>query len=141
RLPDGRMNLLVTGASRFRLVEEVGGKPYRQARVEYLTESDDQVSDLMRHQLVAAFRRYAHRLKEAGSVELQLPDLPIEPELLAYLVAATIDAGVEVRQQLLEAPTVRQRMALELATLRREDDLLRRRVLPVELTPAAFSRN
>src|SRR5258708_5388187 len=30
RLPDGRMNLLVTGASRFRLVEEVGGKPYRQ---------------------------------------------------------------------------------------------------------------
>src|SRR5207245_3546870 len=106
--------------------------PYRQARVEYLKESDDQVSELMRHQLTAAFRRYAERLKQVGTLELQLPDLPMEPELLAYLVAATIETGVEVRQQLLEAPTVRQRMALELATLRREDDLLRRQVLPAE---------
>src|ERR1700716_550777 len=31
RLPDGRMNLLITGASRFRVVRPVGGKAYAQA--------------------------------------------------------------------------------------------------------------
>src|SRR5579859_6841485 len=35
RLSDGRINLLITGASRFRVVRHVDGKAYAQAEVEY----------------------------------------------------------------------------------------------------------
>src|ERR1700730_14638753 len=45
RLPDGRMNLFITGASRFRVVRPVSCKAYARAEVEYLQEESDGVSD------------------------------------------------------------------------------------------------
>ena len=45
-LPDGRSNIILRGIERFRIVIEVGGRPYRRAQVASLPEADsDQIRD------------------------------------------------------------------------------------------------
>jgi Lon protease-like protein len=141
RLSDGRMNLLVTGASRFRVESVVRGKPYLQARVNYLPEEDENVPDVLRRNLLVAFDAYVKTLQQATRGQATLPDLPEDPEVLAYLIAAAMEGSLDARQQLLEAPGARERMDMELATLRREADLVRRQVMPAEVALGAFSPN
>ena len=45
-LPDGRSNIILRGIERFRIVVEVGDRPYRRAQVASLPEADsDQIRD------------------------------------------------------------------------------------------------
>ena len=45
-LPDGRSNIILRGIERFRIVVEVGGRPYRRAQVASLPEANsDQIRD------------------------------------------------------------------------------------------------
>ncbi|MGB2939498.1 MAG: LON peptidase substrate-binding domain-containing protein [Candidatus Dormiibacterota bacterium] len=141
RLDDGRMNLLVTGASRFRITRQVEGKPYAQAEIEYLPEGDAEVSPAQRRVLLRAFDRYLHSLSRVAEGDESPPELPDEDEALAYLVAATLETSLDARQQLLEADSPAERMQMELKILRREEDLLRRQVLPATVVPGSFSEN
>jgi Lon protease-like protein len=141
RLSDGRMNLLVTGASRFRILRLVEGRPYVRAEVEYLEEEDGTVNPRVEARLRRAFGRYVERLQRASRARGGPPQLPDEPEALSYLVAATLDDNLESSQMLLEADSAAQRMAMELATLRREADLLRRQVVVADVELGAFSSN
>jgi Lon protease-like protein len=141
RLSDGRMNLLVTGASRFRILRLVEGRPYVRAEVEYLEEEDGTVNPRVEARLRRAFGRYVERLQRASRARGGPPQLPEEPEALSYLVAATLDDNLESSQMLLEADSAAQRMAMELATLRREADLLRRQVVVADVELGAFSSN
>ncbi|MHB8510057.1 MAG: LON peptidase substrate-binding domain-containing protein [Candidatus Dormibacteria bacterium] len=141
KLPDGRMNLLITGATRFRLLGPVPGRVYARANVEYLSEDADGVSNRLRTGLVEAFGRYVRGLQKVSGNSAMVPALPEDPEVLSYLVAATIEGSVETRQQLLEAGSARERMRMELAILRREADLLRRHVVPIQNAPGSFSAN
>jgi Lon protease-like protein len=141
RLDDGRMNLLISGASRFRVLGRVAGKPYAQAEVEYLSEGDDSVPGKIQHDLVTRFQRYVKSLELIAPGANALTTIPTEPEILGYLVAATLETALETRQQLLEATDVRDRMERELAILRFENDLLKRRVVPHDGMTTAFSSN
>ena len=141
RLDDGRMNLLITGATRFRIVRRLEGKPYAQAEIEYLAEGDVEARDSQRKVLLRAFDRYLRSLSRVASGEAAPPELPEEDEVLAYLVAATMETSLEARQQLLEATGPAQRMEMELRILRREEDLLKRQVLPATVVPGSFSAN
>jgi hypothetical protein len=42
QLPDGKYNILLSGLHRFRILQEVEGKPYRQAHAEVLEEINNQ---------------------------------------------------------------------------------------------------
>src|SRR4030088_682066 len=66
RLPDGRMNLLITGASRFRVVRPVGGKAYAQAEVEYLQEESEGVTGRPLGSLRSAFDGYLGSLRRGA---------------------------------------------------------------------------
>lgn len=140
-LSDGRINLLVTGASRFRVGPRLDGKPYARAEVDYLAEEDGAATPQLTRRVKAAFRGYLRSLSRVSSGQAELPELPSEPEILSYLVAATMEIGLDARQQVLEAPDAATRMRLELGVLRREQDLLSRLVLPTSVVPGAFSRN
>ena len=135
RLPDGRMNLLITGASRFRVGRRVDGKPYARAE-----ESENVPDDLVRS-LQATFESYVRALRQVARGFTYLPDPPSDPEALSYLVATTLETSVDARQQLLEAANARERIELELKVLRREEDLVRRSVLPSAALPSSFSLN
>jgi Lon protease-like protein len=141
RLPDGRMNLLITGASRFRVVRSIPGKAYAQAEVEYLLEDSESVPGRLLALLRQAFEGYLRSLRRVAHGVSEVPDLPEEPEALAYLVAATLETSVEARQELLEAPDAADRIRQEIRILRREEDLLKRQVLPRAVLPSSFSLN
>jgi hypothetical protein len=64
-------------------------------------------------------------LTERGGAQITIPDLPDEPVLLSYLVAAAIVVDVPVKQQLLEEPDAHRRLLAERRLLAREVQLLR----------------
>src|ERR1700738_159982 len=141
RLADGRMNLLITGASRFRVLRPVLGKVYARAEVEYLQEESEGVPGRLLLSLRSAFEGYLGSLRRVAHGYSDVPDLPVEPEALAYLVAATLETSVDARQELLEAPDAADRIRQEIRILRREEDLLNRQVLPSAVVPSSFSLN
>lgn len=141
RLSDGRMNLLITGASRFRVIRPVLGKAYARAEVEYLQEDSDQVPGRLLGSLRTAFEDYLRGLRRVAPGVSEVPDLPEEPEALAYLVAATLETSLDARQELLEAADAADRIRQEIRILRREEDLLRRQVLPTAVVSSSFSLN
>ncbi len=76
--------------------------------------------------VLRAFRSYQKRL--AGARELTLTsnaDLPDEPSVVSYLVAAATVLDVPTRQRLLQAPDAAARLRDELALLRRETAVIR----------------
>ena len=141
RLPDGRINLLITGASRFRVGRRVDGKAYARAEVEYLEEESEGVPDHLVASLQTTFKSYLRTLRQVTRGYTDLPDLPSEPDALSYLVATTVETSIDARQQLLESAGSRDRIELELKILRREEDLLTRKVLPSAVLPNSFSLN
>jgi Lon protease-like protein len=119
-LPDGRMNVVVEGRDRFRIVEETTGRSYRTAEVEPVEDEDDPVDDA---DAEAALERFRSLVTLTGSsVEEPEPDTP----LLAFELAARVDFGDELKQELLELRSPRERME-------RLAELLARAVEAIEL--------
>jgi hypothetical protein len=67
---------------------------------------------------------YADYIATVGDSDRQL-ELPEDPGLLSYLVAATMVIGLPERQELLESATTAQRLAREHDLLNRELGLMR----------------
>ncbi|MFN2463485.1 MAG: LON peptidase substrate-binding domain-containing protein [Candidatus Dormibacteria bacterium] len=141
KLDDGRINLVVTGASRFRVLREVPGKPYLQADVDYLSEEASSADGPLSRRVKRAFENYLAGLRELAPNLTAVPEIPAEDEVLGYMVAATLETPLAARQRLLEAASRAERMEMELQILRFEADLVSRRVLPSVAPAGAFSRN
>ncbi len=72
-----------------------------------------------------AFRSYLDLIGNAAAPEITVPDLPDEPVLLSYLVAAAVVVDLPVKQRLLEEPDAHRRLVAERALLAREMQMLR----------------
>src|SRR5271166_6571236 len=109
RHADGRYELLTVGARRFRLAALGDQDPYFRADVEFLPDGpgDEAESALAVPAVQHAFRGYLELLSERGGVQVSRPDLPAEPVLLSYLVAAAVVVDLPVKQALLEQPDAR----------------------------------
>ena len=102
RFPDGRFNVVVAGTTRFRVVEETGGRSFITARVRDLDDIVDPPSDEEIADCLAAF---------AGTqVGAEVPDLDGAPEGLAFAVAAAAGLPNEDKQELLEMLSERDRV-------------------------------
>ena len=146
--PDGRFDVVTTGAERFRLVElhlAAAGRPYLAADVELLPESagDTDEAQLLRVGVERAYRAYGSALEAAGGDDVAAADLPRDPTVASYLVAATVLLDLDERQTLLAAPDTVQRLRAELRALRREAVLVRTlaAVPAPELTRSPLSPN
>jgi uncharacterized protein len=135
---DGRYNLVTVGTDRFRLLRLNEGRPYLCAELEPLPEQtgDEAVAGLAARAVQDAFRGYLDVLATRGATRISVPELPDEPVLLSYLVAASVIVDVPVKQALLAEPDAAARLAAERALLARETTMLR--TLPS--TPAADLR-
>jgi uncharacterized protein len=135
---DGRYDLVSTGAQRFRLLTVDAALPYLRAEVELLDESPGASPDTAAAGVRSLFEAYRRALG-AGTGD----ELATEPDVLSYLVAATMVLDLPDRQILLEQPDTTHRLRHELRLLRRETALLG--LLPslpgVELTRVAASPN
>jgi len=128
RLDDGRFNLLTEGKKRFRILEERHDQPYLMALVEEFEDTQCELEALETLQRKAAdlFRRYIRvMLAVAGKEQLRL-DLPDEAEGLSYLIGYCLDLSDAEKQQLLELTSTAERLGLEVAILKREEQILRR---------------
>ncbi|HEY2704761.1 MAG TPA: LON peptidase substrate-binding domain-containing protein [Candidatus Dormibacteraeota bacterium] len=142
KLDDGRYNLLVVGASRFRIVGVSSRRPYLVGEVEYLQDTDGElVSAELARQVVTAFRSYADTLRQLAGQDPASIELPDDPELLSYLVAATLQVEVTRKQELLEMDAARERLRGCLALLRREAVLLDQMLARRDAPTGAFSPN
>jgi len=123
---DGRYELVTAGTQRFRLVGLDDSLPYLQGDVEFLTEpiGDEAATAEAVLAVQAAFGDYLGALSERGA-EIRVPELPDEPVLLSYLVAATIVVDLPDRQRLLAEPDALRRLETGRALLTREAAMLR----------------
>ena len=122
RLEDGGAQLLVVGASRFRIHATHTDRPYLVGAVEYIAEAPagDPALDRLCAEVARGFRRYTRALR--GLVERPEPalELPTDPEVLSYLVAATLAVDLGRKQELLETEAASDRLRMELGLMRRE---------------------
>jgi uncharacterized protein len=124
---DGRFDLVTVGTQRFRLLGLDQTLPYFQGEIEPLA---DDVVDLTAatpavHAVQAAFRAYLDALTESGGATVRVEDLPDEPVLLSFLVAASVVIDLPERQALLAESDTLTRLNAERALLSREASMLR----------------
>lgn len=125
--PDGRYELLTVGTDRFRLLGLDHSKPYLQADVELLGDpvGEQGQAQAAVPEVLAAYRAYLDVLGSTRGAEIEVPELPEEPQLLSWLVAATVLVDLPVKQRLLAVEDTASRLAEEIALLREEARLLR----------------
>jgi uncharacterized protein len=123
--PDGRYDLVTVGTQRFRLASLDHTRAYLQGEVEPVAEAtgDEAAAAAAVSAVQRAFGEYLGALAKRGA-EISVPDLPDEPVLLSYLVAATIVIDLPDRQRLLALPDALTRLEAERSLLARETAML-----------------
>jgi uncharacterized protein len=124
---DGRFELVTVGTRRFRLLGLDHSRPYLRGAIEPLTEEtgDQAAAALAVKAVQRVFREYLDALAAEGAARINVPDLPDEPVLLSYLVAAAMIVDLSDRQVLLAEPDAAGRLAAERTLLARETRILR----------------
>lgn len=131
--------VLATGTTRFRLHSVDAGGPYLMGEIEELPEEEGDGAGALASGVLRAFRTYQKRL--AGARERTLAagqELPDDPSVVSYLVAAATVLDTPSKQRLLQAPDTATRLADELKILRRETAMIGK--LP-SLPAADLTRN
>jgi Lon protease-like protein len=103
-LPDGRLNIVVEGRERFRVVERTDGRSFDTADVEPLEDDDEPPEP----EEVARALEVFSRLVELTETDVDAPS-PDSP-LLAFELAARVDFGNSLKQELLEISSPRERV-------------------------------
>lgn len=141
---DGRYDIVTSGTRRFRVLEVDGTLPYLQGEVEWLDEPAGDAAAVLGRSVAEAFGEYRAELADAqGFEEEDDDDIPADPTVLSYVVAASMVLDLLDQQALLAEPDTSARLRRELDVLRRESALLRE--LPslpaVDLTHTPISPN
>jgi len=107
-LDDGRMNVLVQGGRRFRLLElrepDDPGAEYPSARVEYYDDAMPETPPQLRAAALDVFR------KMLLLMDVESPREPGGEGPLSFRIAAAVDFGVPLKQELLESLSEEQRL-------------------------------
>jgi hypothetical protein len=142
---DGRYDIVTVGDKRFRLLELGESQPYLSGRVELLDEDagGEAAAAAVAQDVQRAFRVYLQVLSERGAAEINVRELPDEPVMLSYLVAASMIIDLPEGQRLLAEPDAVRRLTAEAALLAREIAMLRSlRSAPArDLRSAPYSAN
>ncbi|MEJ8668951.1 MULTISPECIES: LON peptidase substrate-binding domain-containing protein [unclassified Streptomyces] len=123
---DGTFEVLATGTSRVRLLSVDASGPFLTAELEELPDETGEEAGALAEGVLRAFRQYQKRL--AGARERSLSttaDLPDQPSVVSYLVAAAMMLDTPTKQRLLQAPDIASRLRDELKLLRTETSIIR----------------
>lgn len=104
RLEDGRINIVVEGRSRFRVLEMTSGRSFLTARVEPVEDEADAADAGDAERAV----RLLEALADTAGVQIDLP----EPgaDMLSFAVAARVEMELDDEQDLLELRSERERL-------------------------------
>jgi Lon protease-like protein len=127
RFDDGRMNIVVEGRERFRIVQHTSGRSFSTAEVEPLGDEERGIAPEAAARALNAFQK----LVEIVEAEVELPD-PLSPQL-SYELAGRVEFEAEAKQELLESRSESKR-------LERVAELLESAAASVALTEEARKR-
>ena len=102
---DGRLNVVVEGGSRFRLLELTEGRSFATGRVEAVADQHDPAEPTDVERALTLFARLVELT--ASSIEPPEPDVPE----LSFAIAACFDFASELKQELLDESSERIRLA------------------------------
>lgn len=104
-LPDGRLDIVVEGRERFRLLELTGGRSFHTGRVEPLEDQIDPAAD---DEVTRALRLFDRVVEITGAgAERPAPDQP----LLSFELAGRFELTPGLKQSLLVQTSERKRLA------------------------------
>lgn len=107
-LDDGRMNVLVEGGRRFRIVEVFEPADpeaeYLSAEVDFYRDSQPEASQLLRDGVLEVFETMLTLM------DVDDPKEPAGEGPLSFRVASTVDFGAPLKQELLESLSEEQRL-------------------------------
>jgi Lon protease-like protein len=106
RFDDGRLNIVVEGGERFRLLELTDGRSFQTGLVEPVEDEEDAADPKDSAHAVELF----HRLVELTGAEVEEPSLAAEQ--LSFELAGRFEFAPELKQKLLQLTSERQRMHL-----------------------------
>ena len=126
KMPGNKLNVIIQGLSRIRIIEYVHTEPYLKARVEMIEEQE--IKGVEVNAQLMNLREQAQKIIELS------PHIPSEasflvksidnPAILSDIVASNLSVSVEEKQELLETLDVRQRMEAVVALLNKEIQVL-----------------
>jgi Lon protease-like protein len=106
RMADGRLNIIARGTRPFRLLERQDDLPYPAGVVEFLDEAEETLDVSA---AATAHELYRDLVLQATDREIEQAELE---RLDAYRMAATVEFGVEAKQELLELRSENDRLRL-----------------------------
>ena len=103
-LEDGRMNIVVEGRARFRLLELTRGRSFQTGIVEAVHDEAEPASPEDTARALEVFRELA----EVAESDVDMPE-PDSPELV-WELAARVDFGIDPKQEILASTSPARRM-------------------------------
>ena len=104
RFDDGRLNIVVEGGERFRLVELTDGRSFQTGTVEVVADRDDPAPQEDVERALALFAR----LVELTGAEIELPAEALDPA--SYTIGSRFELAAELKLELLEETSERIRL-------------------------------
>jgi len=121
------LHVTAVGQSRFRIVAVEQHAPYLTGRIEMLPRDESKAADMepLINEAWRLFERHMELLFAAASRTPPELQMPRDPELLSFLMAANVRMFPDKKQQLLEAESARERLEALREMLRVENDTLK----------------
>lgn len=121
RFPDGRMNIMTTGRSRFEILEVEEDLPYLVARVRMLDSLND--TDHSKLDEISTKTREIYIEYETLSNCLMFTwrppsEIPEQPNELAFQIGTRLRISLEAKQELLEIATIDELLRREIEILK-----------------------
>ncbi len=125
-LPDGTIRVMIEGSGRIRVKGYVHDEPFLRARVETVAEVEQpgiETEALVRN-VTAQFERLINLGKNIPAEAMESARRMTDPGRIADLIAYYAQIPLEVKQQVLEAASQRDRLEILAAVLNREIEIL-----------------
>ena len=126
KMPGNKLNVIIQGLSRIKILEFIHTEPYLKARVQMIEEQE--IKGVEVNALLMNLREQAQKIIELS------PHIPSEasflvksidnPAILSDIVASNLSVSVEEKQELLETLDVKDRMDKVIALLNKEIQVL-----------------
>jgi len=125
-LPDGTIRVMIEGSGRVRVGEYVHSEPFLRARVQPVAEVEQpgiETEALVRN-VTSQFERLINLGRNIPAEALESARRMTDPGRIADLIAYYAQIAVEVKQQVLEAASQRERLEILAVVLNREIEIL-----------------
>lgn len=125
-LRDGRFLLVAVGVERVRILTlDRLVKPYLTGSIELWPDEPEAVDPRLMQKATRLYLQYSHYVMKLAGQEEDKMTAPTEPDILSYLMAATLQVDAPVHQDLLEIPGCGKRLQTEADMMQTELPFLR----------------